>query len=214
MRRYWTFVVTIFVSFLVLWLFADALGVTRLTNPTSMERGGLPSALLSVGLLTADSILPIPSVLIMVANGALFGFAVGTALSLAGKLGCAVTGFLLGRSGRGLVHRLIGEAERQRGERFLARWGLLAILVSRPLPLLAETVVLLAGTSGLRLTPVILISPVGSIPEAAAYGLAGATAASFGNQVVIWLALLALAALLWLVLRRIDARVTHDDPPR
>lgn len=203
-RRYWFFVGTVFVGVLSLWLFADAMGMSRLSDPASAMGGGGPwPALVGVGLLVVDAVLPVPSVLIMVANGALFGVVVGSSLSLAGKLGGAVAGFALGRSGRGLADRLVGERERHRGEQLLARWGLLAIVVSRPLPVLAETVVLLAGASRLRMVPVLLAVLVGSVPEAVAYGLAGAAAVSFGGQALIWLALLVLAGLTWFVLRRI-----------
>jgi uncharacterized membrane protein YdjX (TVP38/TMEM64 family) len=212
MRRYWVLVGAVFVGLLSLWLFADALGMSRVTDPAAaMGEGGVWPALVGIGLLVADVVLPVPSVLVMVANGALFGVVVGALLSLVGKLGAAVVAFALGRSGRGLVDRLVGEGERQRGERLLARWGLLAILVSRPVPILAETVVLLAGTSGLRMVPVLLVVLVGSVPEAVAYGLAGAAALSFGNQALIWLALLVLAGLTWFVLRRITRRGTRHE---
>ena len=212
MRRYWVFVGTVFVVLLSLWLFADALGLGQLTDPAAaMAQAGPWQAMVGVGLLIMDVVLPVPSTLIMVANGALFGVVVGALLSLAGKLGCALVGFALGRSGKSLVNRVIGERERQRGEQFLARWGLLAILVSRPFPILAETVVVLAGASGMRMVPVVAVALVGSVPEAVAYGLAGAAAASFGNQALIMLSLLALASLTWFVLRRVERRVTQPE---
>jgi uncharacterized membrane protein YdjX (TVP38/TMEM64 family) len=212
MRRYWFFVGAVFASFLSLWLLANAIGVPQLTDPAAaMDRPGPWPALLGIGLLIADVVLPVPSTLIMVANGALFGVVVGASLSLAGKLGAALAGFALGRGSRGLVDRLVGERERQRGEQLLARWGLLAILVSRPVPILAETIVVLAGASGLRMVPVVLTALAGSVPEAVIYGLAGAAAASFGNQVLIWLALVALAGLTWLVMRRVERRATQPE---
>lgn len=110
-----------------------------------------------------------------------------------------------------MVDRMIGETERQRGERLLARWGLLAILVTRPIPIVAETVVVIAAASGMRLVPVVLTALVGSVPEAVIYGLAGAAAASFGNQVLIWLALVALAGLTWLVVRLVERRATQPE---
>ncbi len=211
MRRYWVFVGVVFGGFLFLWLLTPALGLERLTDPDAVQQGHLWSvALVGIGLMVADTVLPVPSVLIMVANGAVFGAVVGPLVSLAGKLCAAVVGFLVGRGSRRFVNRLIGDREQQRGERFIARWGLIAILVSRPLPVLAETVVLLAGASGMRLLPVALVAVAGSVPEAVAYGLAGATAASFGNKVLIWLALLVFTGLLWFVLRRVERRVTLD----
>lgn len=212
MRRYWVFVGAVFAGFLSLWLLANAVGVPQLTDPAAaMERPGLWPALLGVGLLITDVVLPVPSSLIMVANGALFGVVVGASLSLVGKLGAALAGFALGRGSRRVVDRMIGERERERGEQLLARWGLLAILVTRPLPVVAETVVVIAAASGLRMVPVVLTALLGSVPEAVIYGLAGAAAASFGNQVLIWLALVALAGLTWLVARRVERRAVQPE---
>ena len=84
--------------------------------------------------------LPVPFSLVMVAHGALFGVAVGTTLlSVVGSTVAALVGFALGRRGGPLLTRLVPPEERVRADRLLTRWGTLAIIVTRPVPLLAET---------------------------------------------------------------------------
>jgi hypothetical protein len=47
------------------------------------------------------------------------------------------------------LERLVTAEERARANRLLERWGTLAIVVTRPIPLLAETVAIMAGASPL-----------------------------------------------------------------
>jgi membrane protein DedA with SNARE-associated domain len=70
-------------------------------------------------------------------------------LSLVGSLGAALLGFPLGRKGGLLLNRLLPAGGRRRADALLARWGVLAVVVTRPVPLLAETTVILAGASPL-----------------------------------------------------------------
>jgi uncharacterized membrane protein YdjX (TVP38/TMEM64 family) len=137
---------SILAFFLVLFLVIEALGVSILTDPsTVLERGGLLAALVGVGLLVVDVALPVPSSLVMIAHGALFGVALGTLLSVLGCTGAALVGFAVGRRGGPLLARLVGPEERARAEGLLARWGTLAIVVTRPVPLLAETTAIMAA---------------------------------------------------------------------
>lgn len=46
-----------------------------------------------------------------------------------------------------LVKRSCGAEQRERADRLLGRWGVVAIILSRPLPMLAETVAFTAGAS-------------------------------------------------------------------
>src|ERR1051325_8864098 len=127
--------------FLILFFAVEALGVSLLSDPTPwMKHGGLLAASLGVGLLVADVLLPVPSSLVMVAHGALFGVALGTLLSLLGSIGAALFGFAIGRRGGKLLERAVTSADRARANKMLARWGTLAVIVTRPVPLLAETV--------------------------------------------------------------------------
>ena len=74
MKRYLVIVASLIVSFTILFLIVEALHVPLLSDPTPwMKRGGVLAAVIGVGLLIADVVLPVPSSLVMVAHGALFG---------------------------------------------------------------------------------------------------------------------------------------------
>lgn len=204
MRRYWAIVGALVMFFLILFLGVEALGVPLLTDPAPLLReGGAAAGLLGVGLLVVDVLLPVPSSLVMIAHGALFGVLVGTLLSLGGSVGAALLGFAIGRRGGPLLHRAVPPQARERSEELLRRWGPLAIALTRPVPLLAETVAILAGTSSLRWGQAALAAAVGTLPSALLYALAGATASTLGTAWV-YVAVVVVAAAFWLIGRRLE----------
>ncbi len=208
MIRYWAVTGLMLGLFLTLFLLVEALRIPLLTDPSPwLERGGAIAALVGVGLLVADVGLPVPSSLVMVAHGALFGAVVGTLLSLLGSVGADLAGFAIGRRGGPLLSRLVFAEERERADRLLSRWGALAILVTRPVPLLAETVVILAGASPLGWRRVALAALAGSLPGAMFYALTGALAASFQNGPLVFGLVLLVAGLFWLIGRWVGRRV-------
>jgi len=188
--------------FLLLFAAAEALGVPLLTDPTPwLMHGGVVAASLGVGLLVADVLLPVPSSLVMVAHGALFGVLVGTLLSLVGSLGAALFGFAIGRRGGRLLERLVTSAERERADRLLQRWGMLAVIVTRPVPLLAETVAIMAGTSSLGWGRMTLAALAGSLPPALLYAITGAAVANFESTTLVFGCVILIAGLFWVVYR-------------
>lgn len=206
MKRYLLIVAALMAFFLILFFAVEALGVSLLSDPTPwMKHGGLLAAILGVGLLIADVLLPVPSSLVMVAHGALFGVVVGTLLSLLGSVGAALFGFAIGRRGGKVLERLVTPAERTRADDLLSRWGALAIIVTRPVPLLAETVAIMAGASRMSWSNVILASLVGSLPPALLYALTGATVANFQSTALMFTVVMAVAGLFWLTGRLLES---------
>lgn len=187
-------------ALLVLFAGVEALGVSVSTEPASWlgDRPALAGAL-SVGLLVADVVLPVASSAVMIANGALFGLFVGSLLSLAGCVGAAACAFAIGRRGGGLLDRLVTQADRARADAFLTRWGDLAVLVSRPVPIAAETVALLAGTSPLPWSRLLLSAALGSLPPAVLYAAAGAAAANAARGALAFVCVIAIAGIVLLV---------------
>jgi uncharacterized membrane protein YdjX (TVP38/TMEM64 family) len=197
MRRYAVVYAGLLGAMLALFLLAEAFDVPLLADPEPLGgRRGALAGLTGVALLVVDVVLPVPSSVVMVAHGALFGIALGTALSMAGSLGAFAVAFALGRGGGAVVTRTIGEEERQRADRLVRRWGLAAIILSRPLPMLAETVAFAAGGSSLPWPRALGAAVLGSLPAAAVYAIAGAAAASFAGGAVVFVivAVLALGA--------------------
>lgn len=200
MKRYALLTVSMMVLFLALFGLVEHLRVPLLTDPDPwLSRGGWIAAALGVGLLVADVLLPVPASLVMIAHGALFGVAGGTLLSLAGALGAALFGFTLGRRGGPLLARLVPEDERRRADALLERWGDLAIIVTRPVPILAETVALLAGTSRMSWGRMSLATLAGSLPAALIYALTGATARDLDSLPLVFGLVLGVAGIVWLL---------------
>lgn len=211
LKRYAGIAASVLTFFLLLYVLVEALDVGALTDPSAaLNRPGVGSAAVGVGLLVADAVLPVPSSLVMLAHGALFGVLVGALLSIVGRLGSALAGFWIGRKGGRYMARLVSDDERERANALLARWGALAVLITRPVPLLAETVTVLAGASRMRWATLALAATLGSLPEAVLYAVAGSVAARFHNAALVFLAMVVVASAFWLVLSRAGARLEAD----
>lgn len=176
MKRHAMIVLAMMCALLALFGIAHAADISVLIDPRPAFAGlGALAAFVAVGLLIADVLLPVPSSLIMVWLGARHGWLVGASLSLAGCVGATVFAFWLGRRGGPLLERLVPRDERARVDAFLARWGVLAIAITRPVPIIAETTAVVAGASpavGWRAMVVAAIA--GSAPWAVIYGITGA----------------------------------------
>ena len=215
MKRYLLTVVALIACFTILFVIVEALGVPLLSDPTPwMKHGGILAATIGVGLLIADVVLPVPSSIVMVAHGALFGVLWGTLLSLVGSVGAAVFGFAIGRRGGKLLERAVTPAERERASSILERWGALAIIVTRPVPLLAETVAIMAGASSMSWRTIVMASIAGSLPPALLYAMTGAAVADLQNTALMFGVVLLVAGLFWLVgmiFSHREAQKAHKD---
>ena len=211
MRRYWTVAGGVLAVFLTTYLLVVALDIRFLEEPALAD--GPFAAVLGVGLLVADQFVPVGSSVVMLSLGAIYGAAAGIALALLGRVGMAAVRFAVGRRSEGLLARLVAPAEQECANNLLQRHGAVAILVSRPVPLLSETIVLLAGASKLGWGRAMLAALVGSAPEAVAYSLAGAIAPSYENAGVIWASFLLLAVGFWFAGRLIERRSEGESTP-
>jgi uncharacterized membrane protein YdjX (TVP38/TMEM64 family) len=186
---------------------ASALDLPLLEAPTStLATAGPIGAPIAVGLLIADVVIPVPSSLLMIALGAMCGLVWGSLLSLVGSVGAGWLGFYLGRRGGPLLERLVPADERVRAETLLDRWGGVAVVATRPFPILAETVAILAGTSGLSWREMSVATVLGSLPAAVIYGAAGAAAVETGEGIIVFAVVLLLAVPIWLIAKRLAPR--------
>ena len=198
----------LFGIFLALFLLVEAFDITLLKEPSFwLEHAGVLAGFAGVCSLVADVALPVPSSLVMIAHGALFGVVIGTLLSLVGSTGAALAGFAIGRRGGPLLARLVSANERARVNRLLTRWGMLAIIVTRPVPLLAETTTIVVGSSPLGWGRMALAALAGSFPGALLYALTGAVAARLQNGVLVFGLVLLVASSFWLLGRWLAPRL-------
>ena len=206
MKRYIVVWAGLIAFFTVLYFVAEALELPVLTDPSPWLKEASPVvAVGSVLLLTSDVFLPVPSSLVMAANGALFGVVPGAVLSLAGSLGSALLAFALGRAGSPLLDRLVTPEERRRADRLLARWGATAIVVTRPVPVVAEAVAILAGASPFGWGRMALATLAGSLPAAVLYALVGAGAQNLASSFLVFFVVLAIGGVFAWFGRRLES---------
>lgn len=168
-----------------------------------ISRPGPGAAAAVLGLLMIDLVFPIPSSVVMVLAGAAFGAVNGAILSMIGSLGCSIVGFeLTRRFGRRASARLVGEEEIVRLEGTFARHGAGAVFITRPLPVVKETMSVIAGLSAMKRRTYLVAATAGTIPEAVLYAYAGSASRQMGNLMPAVLILMALAAAGWMFRRR------------
>jgi uncharacterized membrane protein YdjX (TVP38/TMEM64 family) len=169
----------------------EGLGLPLLREPSArLREQSAAVAAAGVSLLVVDAVLPVASSIVMVALGSLFGVVGGTALSILGGMGNLVVAAALGRTGRLPLERVIGD-DRRRLVDLLDRYGMAAIIASRPIPLLAESTAIMAGATGMAWWRLLLAGVAGMVPIALVYAVAG-DRGSQGNGLVITAVLIAL----------------------
>jgi uncharacterized membrane protein YdjX (TVP38/TMEM64 family) len=119
--------------------------------------------LTGAGLLTADVLIPIPSSIVGTMLGARLGFLAGFLWCLAGLVLGNLIGYLAGRL---LLARL--------AERLPKAPTLVALFLSRPVPVFAEAVTFTAGAERMPLPPFLAVSAAGNALYAAALAGNGA----------------------------------------
>ena len=174
-----------------------ATGVERLlTEP------GPAAAALVIGLLSIDLFLPVPSSLVMILSGVLFGVWWGAIFALVGSLIGNWAGFELARRyGQDAARRLVGAAQLERMGGVFDRHGAAAVLVTRPVPVLMETLSVVAGLSGMRRMVFLAASLAGTIPTVFAYSYAGALSIAVGSVFPAVLGLMIVVASGWVLAR-------------
>lgn len=198
MRRYLWIVMALGAMFLAGFAVAEAMGVPLLADPMPALRAAGPLAgTIGVGLLVADVVLPVPSSGIMIAHGALFGIATGSMLSLIGAVGCSLTGFAMGRAGREKVRRFVSDESYARAAKLLDRWGAVAIVITRPVPVLAEVTSIIAGTTALSWSRILIASAAGALVPALVYAVAGHLATNAVGALWVFAALMLMSAAVW-----------------
>jgi len=150
-------------------------------------------------LLASDVVLPIPSSIVSAAAGMLLGFGRGTVVVWIGMSLSCLCGYAIGARSSNLARRFVGEESLARATGLASRFGDLAIVICRPIPVLAEASVITAGLLRASFSRVMFLSLAANLGVAAGYAAIGAfsmTMDSFllaflGSLVVPGLAMLA-----------------------
>lgn len=215
MTRFWIFTATLLLAMLLLFFVVQALHLPFLAEDTTflLSQEKSVAAVAGVGLLLVDVVAPVPSSIVMLANGMLFGVIAGTLLSLVGGMGAALLGYWLGTQGDALGRRWFGETAFARAHEFFQQHGLTAVIVSRPVPILAEAVTIIAGITRMPARKFLLAVLLGLLPTALIYAVAGAYALNLQSGLYIFIPVLLAAGAVWVVGRRLS-RPKRSEPPQ
>lgn len=181
-------------------LLENALGISLEPWARSwMADAGTSGAAVVVFLLAVDIFIPVPSSIVMVLSGAAFGVWRGALLALVGSIGGEWLGFELARRyGSTWFKRFIGdEDERRRLNEVLKTHGAAAVAVTRALPVVMETMSVVAGLSTMRRGTFLIASLIGTAPIVIVYAYAGAVSRDTGSLVPAIVILMAVAAAGW-----------------
>ena len=161
----------------------------RITVWLNTELSPSTVAIAVIGLLAGDILLPVPSSVVSTFAGRVLGFWGGAGASWCGMTAGAAIAFGLVRVfGRPLARWLSSDQELARTDALATRWGVLVLVVSRPIPVLAEASVLLMGTTRLAWWRFLIAVGLSNFGIAAAY-------AALGDRVQLPIAIAASIAL-------------------
>ncbi len=167
-----------------------------------LSRAGAGTALTVIALLAADLFLPIPSSIVMVLSGAAFGVFWGGLFSIIGSVGGEWLGFELVRHyGRTASARIVGDDEIARLSRVFETHGAAAVAVTRALPVVMETMSVVAGLSMMTRRTFLVASMLGTVPIVFIYAWAGAVSRQTNNALPAVIMLVAVAGFGWVLYR-------------
>ena len=169
-------------------------------------------ALVEIAVLAGDFLLPVPSSVVATYGGARLGVVPGTLCAWLGMTIGALVGWWLGRKlGGGALEQLDAEDRKAiaRGHEHL---GPLLVVLTRPLPLLAEASALAAGGTGMPLSTFLPAAAIGNAVIAAAWSALGALGREELSLAML-VALVVPVALVWGVVRSRWSAVRPEPPP-
>lgn len=154
------------------------------------------AALVIIALLTADTILPIPATIVMLASGAILGPIAGSIVNAIGLGVAAGAGYLLGRS---LPRRPMNFASIRP----------ILVTTTRGLPVLSESVAIGAGIVGYPVQRFLQAAALGALAVGSLYGVAGWQATNHWSLSILACMLAAVSYLL--AVHRVRATSLRSD---
>ncbi len=144
MRWLWLSLLIVAAILVPFFLFEDQVTALALRLTSGQTSAGY-AALVIGALLASDVVLPIPSSIVSAAAGALLGFWRSFAVIWIGMtISCAI-GYWIGARSAGAARRFVGDASLARATDLARRFGGVAIVICRPVPVLAEASTVVAG---------------------------------------------------------------------
>jgi len=160
-------------------------------------------ALATFGLLLLDLFLPVPSSVVISAAGMLAGWPLAAAAGIAGMMAGNLIGYWGCRlAGRRAFERFVRPAEARKFGRWLDRYGPAALVISRLVPVMAETLSCMAGMARMHFGRFLVGLLLGTIPFAVFFALLGRVVEDPGIVLIVALAVPAAGWLVFALLTR------------
>jgi uncharacterized membrane protein YdjX (TVP38/TMEM64 family) len=156
---------------------------------------GWTSASIIAALLALDVFLPVPSSIVSTGAGVLLGFWRGAAVIWIGMTVGCVIGYVFGVKAAGAARKVVGADGLVRANSIMERYGNWALVVCRPIPVLAESSVVFAGLVRSPVQPFIWMTTLSNLGIALAYAAVGAFSMEVQSFLLTFLAALALPGL-------------------
>jgi uncharacterized membrane protein YdjX (TVP38/TMEM64 family) len=183
-----------------------------------MTRGDTSNVLAAssiFGLLSLDVFLPVPSSIVSTAAGVLLGFWRGAAIVWIGMTVACLIGYALGARAAGLARRFVGEGGLARADQLVQRYGDWTIVMCRPVPVLAEASVIVAGLIGAPFARFFALTALSNLGIAVGYAAFGAFSMRVDSFLVAFLGALVIPGVAMGIARLTFGGAPHGaDRPR
>ena len=178
------------------------LGLTVEDIEDTILSWGMWGVAASIGLMILHSFVPFPAEFLAIANGMLYGPVWGTVITWTGAMLGAFLAFGLARRlGRPFVEALVARRDWHVLDEWTANQGAYVVLVSRFIPVIAFNLInYAAGLTKISWWTFAWTTGVGILPLTTLMVVMGDNVHSLAWE--SWVALLAGALVLWLILRR------------
>ncbi|MGQ2931428.1 MAG: TVP38/TMEM64 family protein [Sphingopyxis sp.] len=159
----------------------------------------IAAAAFIIAALTLDLFLPVPNGVTNTLAGAAFGFPVGTLVIWLGLMGASLAGYAVGRwAARPLAKRWLGADDVEKAHALAERAGPIALILSRPVPVLAEVMAIAAGVSAMAFARFALVMALANLGVAMLFAAIGAAAIEQASTELLMLGAVGLPLLFWL----------------
>ncbi|PSR53487.1 hypothetical protein AHMF7605_08085 [Adhaeribacter arboris] len=154
---------------------------------------------LSFSFMALDTLLPVPSSLLMILNGKILGLFWGTLMSWSSSLLASVFGFYLGRSANPYFDKFFSGQDKAFSNNFFQKFGNLAITISKALPILSEAISFVAGTTAISFKTFLLYSSLGHLVVSVIYAYLGNFSNTINSGLVTVMVIVSTVIIGWVV---------------
>lgn len=148
------------------------------------EKSLIAFSVLSFLFLSSDIILPIPSSLIMILNGKILGIFYGVLVSLFSGMVSSTIGFYIGKNSAVYVDKFFNEKEKEISNKLFRKFGNMAIIISKGLPIISEVISIMSGTTAINFKIFFVYSFLGNLIVSVLYVCVGSFSISVNSNIV------------------------------